>query len=286
MNHLHTYLFLEKDGAVVVSIDCPGNIYLMSGNEYSNYCASADFTAVGGKAKIGKNTIHAPKAGKWHLVIDNDDRPESLNVALSISNGRQLFEAFDGVENAERYQEAGKKKPPEDAPKNKGKKGGKDFKKRFQKEILDLVKDMDDAGLTFLIEQAEILIGDQEEEEMNRQVKIWNEKLTGKSKKTPESKRGKTGKGPAAVLDIEQHSENAFILSIGGVRKVLSRLELRSIVAMSHSRIGDAEFSSRLYDWLKTSRNDFLFDLNIKSADHPLWPRLRRFLRTKFKPKT
>lgn len=274
MNHLHTYLYLEKNGVVQVSLDSPGNVYLLKSPEYKKYLEGKAFQGYGGLVKARKKQIKAPGQGKWHLVIDNSNQQGSLNVALNITNGRQISEdemAAPEISSGEKT-------------KNKGTdKDEKEHKKFLIKEITARMKELDEEGLKFLIQQAKVLFHKQEVEKLNTEINHYNENyVIGAETERKKKKSDSTGK---ALIDLEEQSENIYILVICGARKVLSRLELREIVKICHEQMSDAAFSARLYEWLKVRRNDILFDARIRTADHPAWPALRRFLRNRFKAK-
>jgi hypothetical protein len=264
----------------------------MTDQEYTHYLVGREFQYFGGKANIGKNVIKAPRGGKWHLVIDNNNTNESINVALQITNGRQIFEneyIKDNEDNEDNEaieeREMAKRGKTRKTSSNKGnkKKNEKDYRKHFQKEILNIIKKIDEEGLTLLIEQATILLQNQKIHELNEKIQHYNEKSIRKKKKTVKTDKAKSHAKEGTLIDIEQQSDNAFILVLNDTRKVLSRIELRNIIGMCHSPMNDIDFSRKLYDWLTTSRNDILFDLKIRSAQHPLWPLLRRFIRNRFR---
>jgi len=270
MNHLHTCLYLEKNGIVQVSLDSPGNVYLMKDIEYRKYLEGKTFEGYGGLVKTVKKQIRAPKEGKWHLIIDNNDRQESINVALNISNGRQIAE-YEMSEPQENQDESITGHEQE-----KNEKSDKEQQKQLIKEITKKLKELNKEDIEFLINQAKTIVHNQETEELNKEMKQYQKKLVNTD--TQEELQNTT-------IDIEEQSENVFILVLHGVRKVLSRQELREIVKICHLRINDAAFSEQLYEWLKIRRNDILFDTRIRSANHPSWPALRRFLRNRFKIK-
>jgi hypothetical protein len=276
MSHLHTCLFLEKNGSIQVSLDSPGNVYLMNGTEYKKYLEGDEFSALGGLVKARKKVIPSPGEGTWHLVIDNDNQPESMNVALNITNGRQVFDdrEIDPVREQEIQTVESMDKQVVT--------GDKEQQKYLKKELLKKIKEIDLEGLKFLVNQAKILAHQQEIEEANNEIIRYNEdyvihnRVKKKKQKENEEK---------VLVNVEQHAENTFILVLCGTRKTLSRQELRKIVEMSHKRITDVEFAHILFEWLKVRRNDILFDARIKSPDHQIWPLLRKFLRTNYKAK-
>lgn len=296
MIHLHTYLYLERNGFVQVSLDSPGNVYLMKDAEYKKYLNGGEFECVGGMVRARKKVINAPKEGKWHLVIDNNNRRESLNVALNITNGRQI--SGDEIQEKTSVQKQRKNSSKE----KKSVVSDKEHQKVLRKEISNKLKEIDVEGLEFLINQAKILIHKQEIDNINSEIDQYNndyvihaktkKKKAGSDKEInnddyvihAKTKKKKTG-SDKVLIEIEKQSENTFILVLCGARKILSRQELRIIVKMCHAPVSDAEFAAQLYEWLKIRRNDILFDARIRRADHPIWPNLRRFLRNRYKAK-
>ncbi|MBN2534996.1 MAG: DUF1883 domain-containing protein [Spirochaetales bacterium] len=275
MNHLHTYLYLEKDGIIQVSLDSPGNVYLLKDAEYKKYLEGKEFQGYGGLIKARKKQIKAPGQGKWHLVIDNSNQQESLNVALNITNGRQIPEdEMPAPENSFK----------EETDKKTAFKDEQERKKFLIKEITGRLKDLDEENLHFLIQQARVLLHKQEVEKLNREIDHYNDSYVVGAE--PESKKKKSSSSEKPLVDLKEQSKNTYILVLCGARKILSGLELREIVKMCHTQMSDSAFSSRLYEWLKVRRNDILFDARIRTADHPVWPILRRFLRNRFKAKS
>lgn len=278
MNHLHTYLYMEKNGIIQVSLDSPGNVYLLDDTEYQNYLEGKEFQGFGGLVRARKKKIRVPGEGKWHLVIDNSNQQESLNVALNITNGSQISENEILDTKTPR-----KQKKLSHKGKIKQDECSKEQRKLLTKEITKRLKELDEEGLRFLIQQARILVQNQEIEKLNTEIDNYNKNnesyVIGAE---PEKKKSGSQK---TLIDLEEQSKNTFILVICGARKVLSRLELREIVKMCHARMSDTAFSVKLFEWLKIHRNDILFDARIRTADHPVLVALRRFLRSRYKVK-
>ncbi|MBN2441441.1 MAG: DUF1883 domain-containing protein [Spirochaetales bacterium] len=275
MNHLHTCLYLEKNGSVQVSLDCPGNVFLMKDTEYKKYSTGEEFKAIGGLVTTRKKVLHVPKEGTWHLVIDNNEGQESINVALNITNGRQISEN-------EMNEQPPEEKPPQTKPRKKDPvPDDKEHRKFLQNEIIKKINEISLEGLAFLIDQAKTLLHNQEMDKINNEVTDYDDEYVIRA--LPKNKK-KADVNPNRI-DIEEHSENTFFLVMCGTRKILSRQELRIIVDMSHQPMNDAAFSKNLFEWLKIRRNDILFDAKIRSYDHPVWPALRRFLRSRYKAK-
>jgi hypothetical protein len=284
MNHLHTYLYLEKDGVIQVSLDSPGNVYLLTDTEYTKYKQGSEFKGYGGLVKARKKNINAPGEGKWHLVVDNNNQQESLNVALNISRGRQLPETDSAeIPTSPEQQECYPEEISQE--KNQGK-NSKDRKEFLTKEITKRLKELNEDDLRFLMNQAKILVHNQEGEKLHQE--IMQEEIQHETDDYVVSAKPREPKNPSTrktLVGLEEQSENTFILIVCGARKVLSRLELREIVKMCHAQMSDTAFSVQLFEWLKIHRNDILFDARIRTADHPVWPALRRFLRKRYKLK-
>ena len=296
MNHLHTYLYLEGNGFIQVSLDSPGNVYLMKDTEYKKYVSGEEFKAMGGMVRARKKVIRAPQQGNWHLVIDNNKAQESMNVAINITNGRQI------AENEIQKKTTTKKQQKRTSKENESVVSDKEHEKVLRREITKKLKEIDVEGLNFLINQAKILAHKQELDKINSEIDQYNndyvihaktkKKKSGSDKEDDDesyvihakTKKKKTGHDKVLV-NIEEHSENTFILVLCGARKILSRQELRIIIKMCYAPVNDAEFSAKLYEWLKIHRNDILFDARIRTAGHPVWPVFRRFLRNRYKAK-
>lgn len=58
---------------VEVTLNYSANVYLMEEEDYEKYCNCESFSYYGGRATQSPYRVKIPKAGHWHLVIDNGD---------------------------------------------------------------------------------------------------------------------------------------------------------------------------------------------------------------------
>ena len=74
----------------------------------------------------------------------------------------------------------------------------------------------------------------------------------------------------------------SYVLVIGTARNILSRIELRKLVAVAKTGSDDAARGEQLYTWFQKHRGDVLFDGRIGSRHNPLLAKLARYLRTHY----
>jgi hypothetical protein len=280
--HLHKKIHFKPMGSVQVSLDNPANVYLLTDKNYERYCGSGDFEYFGGKVKESPFWIRAPQEGDWHLVIDTEDSGEPINVAVKITDGYEVYD--EPVRRQEReVKEEPVKKAKKSAAKAEPKSKAKGVtRKTLLKELNDKIKKISDDGLIFLLKQAQVLLHNQEVEKLN-------EMITSKSlfaKKTVKGKASapKADKAPSGPVDVEEQSGGkSYIITVNGARKILSRAEMEIVLAMCREKVSEAEFCDRFYRWLKTRRNDILFDGRIGNPGSPFLLLIRKTLRAKVK---
>lgn len=65
---------LDTGDAVEVVLDRQANVLLMDGTNFSRYRRGQRYSYHGGKALRSPIRVAAPRAGRWHLVIDGVSR--------------------------------------------------------------------------------------------------------------------------------------------------------------------------------------------------------------------
>ncbi len=150
-------------------------------------------------------------------------------------------------------------------------------KAKLLAELSKLARDINEEGLLFLIEQANVL-------KYNMQVDMINRE---KQKISSGAKSGSKGNAAQnAGVEIFPGEENKnFIIQLGSMRKFMSRQDFRSIVLIAQSPDSVKEVSARLYHWLEKERQDFLIDCNIRSASNSLLPELIKLIKGRYKVK-
>ena len=142
---------------------------------------------------------------------------------------------------------------------------------RLEKELRDAIKEVDEEGLLFLLQQAGVLIHNARVERIN---KVAGEIRGARKTQTP----------PAAGVEIEESDGGkVFFLTIGQSRKVLNLDELKRIVRICYAAETKSDALRQLYKVLSEERRDILSDAHIGGPQSPLLDGLFQAVRARFK---
>ncbi len=150
---------------------------------------------------------------------------------------------------------------------------------KLQNELIKLIKDIDEEGILFLIEQANVI-------KYNMQVDMINkekQKLMSESKKVSGDSTDNSTYTDIEIIPGEENKN--FIVRLGTARKFLSRPDFKSIVTIAQSQDGIGDTAKRLFRWLEKERKDFLIDCNIRNAANPLLIEFIKVIKSKYKVK-
>jgi len=138
------------------------------------------------------------------------------------------------------------------------KKRGKTAREELIAELTRMIKDIDEEGLIFLIEQANVLL-------YNMRVKKINRKIAETAGKKGE--KGGVSTDERKLIDIEESQDGKFFYIIVNQNRIFFTLEeMRSLVRICHASSDETDASQRLYNWLSRNRKDFLIDGEIGSS--------------------
>jgi hypothetical protein len=153
---------------------------------------------------------------------------------------------------------------------SRGKKSGKDILINNLKQI---IKDVDEEGLLFLIKQANVLVYNKRIDELNTEIKKPGTRI--KIKKQPFSDK--------ISMDIKEADDSSsFIFIINKARKFFTLEEMRKIVKICHLSSDENDASGRLYTWFKNNRGDVLNDIGIDNSDDYSLPTMYNFIKNKY----
>lgn len=174
-----------------------------------------------------------------------------------------------------------------------GKAGNKDSggEQALRKELTGLVKSIDSEGLSFLINQANILLHNRQVQKINKELqglsaidqKIKKGSRAGGAGKAAGKAAGKTGGIPFSV-DIEESGSN-FILVMRTSRKFLSLKEMRSLVRVCQAAESSSSAGPRLYRWFSRNRTDVLSDAQISGPADPQLGGIYELIAARYKAK-
>jgi hypothetical protein len=149
---------------------------------------------------------------------------------------------------------------------------------RLKAMLAEAIEQIDEEGLLFLLRQANVLIHNQKVDEVNRELA----ELPAKPGRASSSGRA-AGRGPQAVVAVDDSGDrSAVFLTLGNVRKVLSREELKRLVRICYTAESKSDALLQLYTVLVRERSDILKDSGIRSAANPLVEGLFYALRRKY----
>jgi hypothetical protein len=154
---------------------------------------------------------------------------------------------------------------------------------RLEKELTEAIKQVDEEGLIFLIQQAQILIRNVQVDKLNREiVELEQKKLTsGKGKPAPR----KAAPTVAAVTIEESDSGKAFFLTLGGTRKVMNLEEMRRLVRICYAAETKSDALKQLYTVFARERGDVLADAKISGPGSPILEGLFQAIRSAYQLK-
>jgi hypothetical protein len=134
---------------------------------------------------------------------------------------------------------------------------------------------IDEKGLLFLLQQANVLIHNQKVDEVNRELA---ELPSGGT-----SARA-SGRRAGAVVSIDDSGDrSAIFLTLGKARKVLNLAELKQLVRICYAAETKTDALRQLYTVLARERSDILVDAGIGNASNPLVEGLFYALRRKYR---
>ena len=154
---------------------------------------------------------------------------------------------------------------------------------RLENELAEAIKQIDEEGLIFLIQQAQVLLHNAQVDKINREiVELEQKKLkSGKGKSAP-----RQTKAAAAEVAIEESDNGkAFFLTLGSKRKVMNLEEMRQLVRVCYAAETKSDALKQLYTVFARERGDILADAKISGPGSPIIEGLFRAIRSSYQLK-
>jgi ribosomal protein L23 len=160
------------------------------------------------------------------------------------------------------------KKGVKSAPKSKDKQASQ--KNELQDELKKLIKDLDEEGLVFMIQQAHVLLHNMQVERVNEEIrKLQAKKHVG----------GKGASSDKYTIDVKEADDDShFIIVINNSRNFFDRGEMKKLVKICHASGDEKDASRRLYNWFSGNRIDVLNNTDIRGASDPALSTIYNFL--------
>ena len=164
-------------------------------------------------------------------------------------------------------------------------------KRRLEGELIEAIGQLDEEGLLFLLQQAQILVHNAQVDRINREMQELQERRSrsgGRGKGAPASPAERAGAeqpaaGRAAVRIDEADNRKSFFLDFAGVRKALSLQEMQRVVKICYSAESKSAALRQLYTVFSRERGDILADARIGGASSPLLEALFYAVREKYR---
>jgi hypothetical protein len=153
---------------------------------------------------------------------------------------------------------------------------------RLEKELTEAIKQIDEEGLIFLIQQAQILVHNTQVDKINREIVELEQKKLKSGKGTPAPR-----KTPAVAAVTIEESDNgkAFFLTLGGNRKVMNLEEMRRLVRICYTAETKSDALKQLYTVFARERGDILADAKISGPGSPIIEGLFQAIRSTYQLK-
>ena len=152
---------------------------------------------------------------------------------------------------------------------------------RLEKELTEAIKQVDEEGLIFLIQQAQILIHNAQVDKINREIVELEQKKLASGK--PAARKAPAV--AAAVTIDESDNGKAFFLSLGGTRKVMNLEEMRRLVRICYAAETKSDALKQLYTVFARERGDVLADAKISGPGSPIIEGLFQAIRSTYQLK-
>jgi hypothetical protein len=139
-------------------------------------------------------------------------------------------------------------------------------------ELLALLPELDDAGVSFLLEQAKV-------HRYNMEVQRLNDIAARSDSIGPRPV-------PVPALRIERSEDGStYHLVAGSDWKMLAAEEMAALVRISRSGDGEEEIARRLKAWLARERKDIYLDLGLDGQSGRMARDIARLLAATFPPR-
>lgn len=155
--------------------------------------------------------------------------------------------------------------------------GDSEQKTALIEKLEQLLPDLDEEGLAFLIRQATVLKHNAEVDALERDL--------AELESTPEPRSPAEKEQKPGAVEIEQTGTDSFVIQVGRTRVFFGRDELRALAKIVHAAEDRQSGAQRLHRWFKRERLDFLNDTGVSGPGDQILGRLHDLILQRYKPK-
>jgi hypothetical protein len=170
---------------------------------------------------------------------------------------------------------------------NRGPGRSKTRKSELRGLLAQAAKDLDEGGLEFLLNQANVLVYNMQVERLNDRTRKARDagRGPGKRDKAGARKAGAGMSGAGEVEIVEKEESGNFFIVVNNFRILFTREEMRSLVKICHAASDERDAGSRLFSWFERNRKDVLIDGGIVSRTHPALQAVHSILVSRYRVK-
>jgi hypothetical protein len=155
---------------------------------------------------------------------------------------------------------------------------GNSHTRALAKELTQLIPRLDEEGLLFLIEQAQVHLYNMQVDELN-QTMVRNAERTARSTKSE-----KTGKSRAAGLGIQISADkHSYYIVYQSKWVMFTDGEMIQLAKIASAPVDSYERDSALYRWFERERRDVFGTIPIEGKTDPLLAQIARVIKKNFK---
>jgi hypothetical protein len=160
--------------------------------------------------------------------------------------------------------------------------GAGDQRKRLEAELKEAIRQIDEEGLLFLLQQAHILVHNARVDRLNEELTELRQKKRAGRGSAAEQKPARTR---SAVSIDEAEGGKAFFLTLGGARKVMDLEEMRRLVRICYAAESKSAALKQMYTVFAKERSDILADAGIAGPTSPVLDALFYAVRSRYQLK-
>ncbi len=152
---------------------------------------------------------------------------------------------------------------------------------KLRNELIELVPQIDEEGLVFLLQQANTIIHNQRVVELNRDL----EKISSKKNAVNSSSSSKKNTGENIGFEIEiDRSKNGktYYFTVNGRKHFMDVAETKKIVELCYRPPTKSKALKFLYQYFLNERDEVLSEHKIKSEKSPFFEALFNSVRENF----
>lgn len=215
----------------------------------------------------------APKAAGSKAAGSTRDKPAATKTPAATKKPAEAAKP----RAAEAKSASAKAKGKPAAPRtSKAAKAEAEEKALLLKELRALLPRLDEEGLAFLLEQAQVHLYNMEAAAL--------EASRAERQRRAAKRRGLAPEATGGLALVRSESGSSYYIEAGEGSVMFTKEEMLALVRLAHGNPDDLEAARALGAWLERERRDALDEIRLPGASGPALKELARLLRASFKP--